>query len=164
MDLNQAVTKMMQLDLKLDNKILARLRAEMKSVKGDIEDHYRSRSGLGRALWHATKRPSGKPPLLVKVGRTSKKGDTYVTGIVVTGMAALIEKGGRTKAHKIRPLTAKRLAFNVGGNAVFAKLVQHPGSTVTPTPVARPDLQRAKERIASGLQIALLELSRQVVG
>ncbi len=33
-----------------------------------------------------------------------------------------------TKAHEIRPRKAKRLRFQVGGQTVFAKGVQHPGT------------------------------------
>lgn len=41
--------------------------------------------------------------------------------------AEMIENG--TAAHEIRPRTASVLAFEVGGEKVFAMVVNHPGTT-----------------------------------
>lgn len=44
--------------------------------------------------------------------------------------ARIQEYGGRTPAHEILPMKAKVLAFIAGGGTVFARRVQHPGSTI----------------------------------
>ena len=51
-----------------------------------------------------------------------------LTGIVGTNVlyAQMVEEG--TKAHEIRPKTARVLRFMVGTTVVFAKRVRHPGS------------------------------------
>lgn len=51
------------------------------------------------------------------------------SGAVVSGSAKYlpsIEEG--TRAHVIRPKNAKVLAFNAGGQKIFAKSVKHPGT------------------------------------
>ena len=44
--------------------------------------------------------------------------------------AAIQETGGKTSAHEILPAKAKALAFMSGGKLVFARKVEHPGSTI----------------------------------
>jgi phage gpG-like protein len=44
--------------------------------------------------------------------------------------ARIQEYGGRTPAHDIVPSKARALAFLIGGETVFARIVHHPGSTI----------------------------------
>jgi phage gpG-like protein len=55
---------------------------------------------------------------------------TSTTGEVFTNLeyARINEYGGVTKPHVIRPRNGKALRFMMGGKAVFAKEVNHPGS------------------------------------
>lgn len=55
--------------------------------------------------------------------------------------AAFVNDG--TKPHIIRPRRAKVLRFNVGGQTVFARVVNHPGTK------ARPFLDRALREVAA---------------
>jgi hypothetical protein len=55
--------------------------------------------------------------------------------------AAMVNDG--TKPHVIRPKNAKVLRFNVGGQVVFARVVNHPGTR------ARPFLDRALREVAA---------------
>jgi len=43
---------------------------------------------------------------------------------------AIQEFGGTTRAHLIAAKQAKALAFSLGGQLVFAKRVNHPGSRI----------------------------------
>lgn len=99
--------------------------------------------GVGRALWlrrnSKKKGISGTPPLVVTVGKVRQSGGEYSSSLQEKGMAALIEKGGRTKAHKIQAKGSKLLHFGSGGRWSFAKVVSHPGSMVQ----AQPHLARA---------------------
>ena len=55
--------------------------------------------------------------------------------------AAMVNDG--TRPHVIRPRNAKVLRFTVGGQVVFARVVNHPGTK------ARPFLDRALREVAA---------------
>lgn len=59
-----------------------------------------------------------------------------------------------TRPHFIRARTAKALRFTVGGQTVFAKSVQHPGTRANPYPdrAARPFRRDAREMINTGMR------------
>lgn len=76
---------------------------------------------------------------------------TYSSGLRTMGFAALIEQGGKTKRHTIKPIRAEGYArargkrikqllaerpmrFRIGGRWVAVRLVNHPGSRVPRTP------------------------------
>lgn len=107
------------------------LRRAVTVIKKDI----RSRSEFGRNLF--TKRGSG-PDLnkLVTVIRARGTEDSIDTGIRLKGLPKIIEQGGVTEKHTIKPRSAPRLAFQgtgrFSGGLIFAKVVNHPGSTVRP--------------------------------
>jgi hypothetical protein len=109
---------------------------------------YRS-EGLGRALWAKKATRPGIPRLLVSVARVVDQGDRWATGLKVSGMAAVIEKGGRVQPHKIKGSWGKPLVFvGKSGTKVFPNVVQHPGCPVP----ARPALDRALESASGALR------------
>jgi len=57
--------------------------------------------------------------------------------------AVFVEKG--TRPHIIRPVRARALRFQVGGEIVFAKLVHHPGTK--PNPFMRRAAERTAQKI-----------------
>lgn len=77
---------------------------------------------------------------------------TYSSGLRTMGFAALIEQGGTTKRHMIKPIRAegysgksrrlrikqllaeRPMRFRIGGRWVAVRLVNHPGSRVPRTP------------------------------
>lgn len=64
-----------------------------------------------------------------------EKPDQIIGQVGVRGVpyARILEKGGQTKPHMIRPKTADGvLAFEIRGKPVFAKYVMHPGSKFPP--------------------------------
>lgn len=69
----------------------------------------------------------------------------HTTREVVAGMSysADIEYG--TGAHVIEPVTAKALHFKKGGNEIFAKKVNHPGTR--PNPVMRNAAAKVQKEI-----------------
>lgn len=102
--------------------------------------------GVGRALW-AKKSTSLRP--IVKRMRVQKVGDGFTSGIVLSGLAALQEDGGRTKAHIIKPWRASRLAF-VGpkGHLISPVSVKHPGSRIPAMPSAAPAVPAVEADLA----------------
>lgn len=73
------------------------------------------------------------------------------------GLAEIQETGGRTKPHVIKPKLKKILKFGIaggfgfGGDAVFAKEVQHPGATHP----AMPFLERAARQESGRFRVAM---------
>lgn len=86
------------------------------------------------------------------VGRVFSTGDVKYAGIH--------EYGGRTKAHIIEPRKAKALAFMVGGRAVFARRVNHPGSTMPERSFLRSSLRDRHVQIVSEIIDGIEEVAR----
>jgi phage gpG-like protein len=84
--------------------------------------------------------------------------DTSVS-ISSTGVpyAAIQEFGGKTAAHDIVAVKAKALAFSAGGSQVFARSVQHPGSTIPARSYLGSSLAEMRDEIESGFKQAILE-------
>ena len=59
--------------------------------------------------------------------------------------SAIHEFGGTTAAHVIKPRNAKALRFFVGGEAVFARSVNHPGSKIPARPYVQPAIDKKRE-------------------
>lgn len=121
-------------------------------------------------------------PLIVKRGKLEVKNDfgsgqrSWSGSIQTMGFAALIESGGRTKPHQIKPIRlggysrrrsvrarqiaeGARLLFPVGGRWVSPKLVTHPGSRVPRNPFMEEGGRRAEavleDELAKGLAQAI---------
>ena len=71
--------------------------------------------------------------------------------------AAIQEFGGKTAAHDIIAVKAKALAFRVGGDKVFARVVHHPGSTIPSHSYFGSALMEMHDEIESGFKQAILE-------
>lgn len=71
--------------------------------------------------------------------------------------SAILHFGGKTSAHIIRPRRAKALAFNVGGNTVFAKSVNHPGSRFP----ARPYMLIIEQDMNTGVRIIAESIAKE---
>src|SRR5262249_871008 len=71
--------------------------------------------------------------------------------------AAIQEFGGKTAAHEIIATNAKALAFRVGGDLVFAKRVQHPGSNIPARSYLGSSLAEMRDEIELGFKQAILE-------
>jgi hypothetical protein len=89
-------------------------------------------SGVGRALW--IKRGSGVAPVKVSYPNVRQSRNTYTSALQEKGMAALIEKGGRTRPHR-----EKRWGR--------PETMLHPGSIVP----SNPHLEAAAAAAASAI-------------
>lgn len=65
--------------------------------------------------------------------------------------AAILEFGGKTAAHEILPDKAKALAFFMNGKRVFARRIQHPGSSFASRSYLGSALEEASDDISSSL-------------
>lgn len=78
--------------------------------------------------------------------------------------AAILEFGGKTSAHEILPDKAKALSFLSGGKQVFARRVQHPGSTFSARPYLGSALDEQSDDIAQGLQDVVVATADNLKG
>lgn len=83
------------------------------------------------------------------IGRVLSSGDVKYAGIH--------EFGGRTPPHEIRPRKADALHFMMGGKAVFAKVVKHPGSVMPERSFMRSGLLDMQYTIASEMKEAVVQ-------
>lgn len=80
-------------------------------------------------------------------GRVASSGDVKYAGIH--------EFGGKTPAHVIMPVKANALAFMMGGKMIFAKKVNHPGSTMPERSFLRSALKEMAPDVERGLNEAI---------
>lgn len=88
-------------------------------------------------------------------GGTSIIGRVFSSGDVK--YAAIHEFGGQTKAHIIEPRKGEALAFMMGGNQIFAKVVHHPGSKMPERSFMRSGLADMASDIQSELKAAVIQ-------
>lgn len=117
-------------------------------------------------------------PLIVKKSPLKERNDlgagrrTFSGGIETMGFAALIETGGRTKSHSIKPIRAEgysrkrskraaqlaaagHLTFQIGGRWVSVKTVTHPGSRIPRNPFMESAGRKAEDVLGPELEIGL---------
>lgn len=77
--------------------------------------------------------------------------DGIVASVGSTGVkyAAIQEYGGTTTAHEILPVKAQALAFVLGGTLLFARRVEHPGSTLSARSYMRSSLDEMSDEIVA---------------
>ena len=78
--------------------------------------------------------------------------------------AAILEFGGKTSAHEIVPDKAKALSFVIGGKRVFARRVQHPGSTFAARSYLGSALDEQSDDIAQGLHDVVVATADNLKG
>jgi len=94
-------------------------------------------------------------------------GDQIVTTLFAGAdlkYAEIQEYGGVTSPHDILPARAKALAFLMGGQQVFARIVHHPGSRVPERSYLRSSLAEMADRIETEMKAAALDALRQQTG
>ena len=124
--------------------------------------------GVGAAIWGARSRTKKAKRLtslrpIIKRERVKKVGEsTYIAGLQMTGLAALQETGGQTKAHEIKATgrgRVPRLIFEGASGWVNKIKVSHPGSKIPARPSAAPAVPEVsaytQEQINTGLVQAI---------
>lgn len=119
------------------------------------------RSGIGQGIWGA-RRIGARPPLVVKTFTRDVGGD-LVAGFEMRGMTQLVEIGGRTEAHLIRPRAGRFLVWESSGGPIFARQVRHPGAAVRPHGIAERGLRQAGPKIRESIDSAITQLKRLIV-
>ncbi len=112
-----------QIQFRLDAKTLDRWAGLIKHRHFEVFDELLARSGDLIAKTMKQKAPVRTG--FLKNSIVIRKGKSHVEVSPTASYAAYVEFG--TKPHIIEPANASVLAFEVGGQTVFAKRVQHPG-------------------------------------
>lgn len=132
--------KVTALTLKLERKIKA------EKLNGQVLNRVTGR--LARSITHE-----------VDVEPNGVYGRVFSTGDVK--YAAIHEFGGQTTPHVIYPKKAQALSFmGSGGNRVFAKKVNHPGSKMPERSFMRSALRDMSTEISTGLKTAVIDAIR----
>jgi phage gpG-like protein len=76
--------------------------------------------------------------------------------------AAILEFGGKTAAHEILPDKTRALAFLTNGKQVFARRIQHPGSTFAARSYLGGALDDASGEIVSTLREVIAAAAEQL--
>jgi hypothetical protein len=128
-----------------------------------------SSRGLGRVLANLHggrkiftqrhgKTATGVPPLIVNLSRVRVQGQaggrTFETGLKASGMAALIEQGGRTRPHTIQARRGVKLY--AGGRPV-----RHPGSRVPRNPFLDAGGRVAEMSLGRELEDGIVRAARE---
>lgn len=143
---------LVQFGKEIERPIKNTIRRGLHRARNRAGADFRTR-GIGHSIWggHVTK--GGKVAVRAYFKRTGvkKRGDVFVGGLWATGLPALQEVGGRTKAHLIRPTRAKRLVWATPEGIFSAAQVHHPGGKLPAYPV----LKRAIEAEAPAIHVEL---------
>jgi hypothetical protein len=145
-----------QLTRTLENSLRRNVRRSLGQIKTEIRG-----TGLGSAIWG---RKASGLSTLVSLIRVRREGDGFATGVKLSGLAKMIETGGRIARHDIEPKNASMLAFRAGGGTVFAKHVNHPGAQVGRHDIARRALERDTPAISAATQADVVALLNEVFG
>lgn len=141
---NQALyVKVLALSLKLENMV------KTGKLNGQVLN--RITGALARSIHSNVDRTA-----VSVFGRVYSSGDVKYAGIH--------EYGGQTAPHIIEPKKARALAFmGKGGNQVFARRVNHPGSKMPERSFLRSSLHDMSTGISLGMKEAVVRAIKQEV-
>lgn len=125
-------------------------------LEGKVKTEKLNGQVLNRVTGALSRSISHKVEVLVNavIGRVFSSGDVKYAGIH--------EYGGKTQAHVILPKKASVLAFtNAGGKQVFARRVNHPGSTMPERSFLRSSLRDMSQQISRELKSEAIKALKQ---
>ncbi len=142
--INQALyAKVLALSLKLEKKV------KVDKLNGQVLN--RITGALARSIHSVVDRQEH-----LVLGRVFSSGDVKY--------AAIHEYGGTTKPHIIEPKKANVLAFTgKGGETIFAKKVNHPGSKMPERSYMRSSLHDMSTEISLGMKEAIVRAIQKEV-
>ena len=139
------------------NGIRNQVRQTITVVKSDI----RTKSGIGRRIWGKNGSGLNKIVTLVKA---RSAGGLVETGIKLKGLPAIIETGGRIKAHTIRGKPYLRFPGKGGEGFTVTKMVKHPGAPVMRHEFAKDALERDGQKIQLAVSASLQRMKERIFG
>ena len=146
-----------------DQAVIRSLRRRLHHMRNLAVLEFRSQ-GVGRRIFGGAGKKASGARLIINRARVRKVGSVFQAGLVLRGLAALQERGGRTDPHVIKPKLAKKLIFPLGGRIVVTDQVNHPGSRVPAAPFAHRAMERGGLLVREDLDRELQRTADQVVG
>jgi len=107
----------------LENETKNGIRRGQNRLRTALFDEFRA-GGIGRAIFGSTKKGAAKT--VIARERIQKNGETYEVGIRIKGIAAIVERGGRTMRHAIGQ--AGKILSNPAAGFFAKGQVNHPGA------------------------------------
>jgi phage gpG-like protein len=136
--------------------------AKVRALTANLQRHIVADKLQGQVLNHRTGALSRSIQHVTDVQGDVATGRVFSSGDVK--YAAIHEFGGRTPPHDIYPDKAQALAFMMGGEQIFAKVVHHPGSQMPERSFMRSGLaDMADEIVASLREAATVEGARKAM-
>ena len=159
----QAAAAMRGLSKDVVKVIAKEMNGARKRATAQARRDFRSQNP-GRSIFRF-KGGRGTPPLKIsgRAARLSQSQGAFVTQLIIKGMAALIEQGGKTKPPRggvIRPVRAKALRFHGRGGVVFAAEVNHRGSRVPKNEIGRRAIEKEFRLLPGFIDAALAASTR----
>lgn len=108
----------------LEGETKAAMRRGQNRLRTALGEEFRQR-GIGAAIFGRRLTGAGLKTIIARE-KVKKIGELYEVGVRVKGVAAIVAKGGRTKAHGIG--AAGKLLANPASGFVARGRVMHPGS------------------------------------
>lgn len=136
--------------------------AKVRVLTTNLQAHVVGDKLQGQVLNHRTGALSRSIQQSVESSGGITTGEVYSSGDVK--YAAIHEFGGTTPAHDILPNKAEALAFMIGGQQVFAKVVHHPGSRMPERSFLRSSLADMADAIVDGIREAAIKGAQGAVG
>lgn len=134
------------------------MRRTMRFVRAEAMTGFRAH-GVGRAIW-GNDAARGKSNLGKFIGTKVRldKGNSVIGSLLLKGLPALQEKGGRTKGHwigKTEAAAGKILSSGPGGIFIATAPIWHPGGVVRRDPFADAAAAKGLTKLRQELDVEL---------
>lgn len=139
----------------MPEKVRQRLETTVHLLAEKLRSHVVQDKLMGQVLHRRTGRLGQSIQQRVESDSGSVTGIVYSSGDVPYGR--IHEYGGKTAAHVIEAKNGKALAFAKGGQMVFARRVNHPGSLMPERSFMRSSLKDMKDEIIQKMTLAVRE-------
>lgn len=146
----------------IPSEVLDAVAAKVRELTTNLQAHIVADKLQGQVLQHKSGQLSRSIQQVTEVSGGVATGRVYSSGDVK--YAAIHEFGGKTPPHDIFPVKAQALAFMMGGQQVFAKVVHHPGSNIPERSFMRSGLADMADEIVSEIRAAAIEGGRRAMG
>lgn len=146
---------------KMPHAVQAALAIKVRQLALRLEAYVKTRKLNGQVLNRISGRLARSIANKVTVTVNSVIAKVFSSGDVK--YAGIHEFGGKTAPHIIEPKKASVLAFAVGGGTVFARRVNHPGSTMPERSFLRSSLRDLSTEISTGMKTAVVQAAQKSV-
>ena len=139
---------------KMPQQVHAALLRTVYSLALKLERHIKQNKLQGQVLKHQSGNLQRSIQSAVDDSGSGVMGRVFSSGDVK--YAAIHEFGGRIPAHVIEPKNGEALRFMMNGKEVFAKRVNHPGSTMPERSFMRSGLRDMRPEIIESINKAVV--------